>query len=78
MTYVMPDGFLRFYRRKNVAVARVVRFLASFSFIRRKEAMSDHLMRDVGLLDGRRTPGVIGRQDNRDVWSAVREPPRYL
>ncbi|MCM2403611.1 hypothetical protein NBH20_20755 [Rhizobium sp. S153] len=76
MTYVMPDGFLRLYRRKNGFSALLARVLVRSR--RRREALSQHQMRDLGLLDGRRTPGPDREDHRRDVWSGVGWPPRYL
>ena len=76
MTYVMPDGFLRLYRGKSGTVALSMRFLTSL--VRRRELMPEHLMRDIGLMDGHLTPGGGKERYDHDTWSVVRDPPRYL
>lgn len=76
MTYVMPDGFLRLYRWKNRLSDLLARVFVRSR--RRREALSQHQMRDLGLLDGRRIPGPERGDHRRDIWSRVGWPPRYL
>lgn len=76
MTYVVPEGFLRFFRWRNRFAAWLARVLARSS--RRREAMSQQEMRDLGLLDGRRIPGPERGDHRRYVWLRVGWPPRYL
>ncbi len=77
----MIDGFRNgFLRLKNGTGHLAATLIGSGHVATRtdEEALAEHDLRDLGLLDGRVSPSTVRRDVRPDAWDILERSPRWL
>lgn len=76
MTHGLLAGFLRLkFTTENLAGAL---FHASAANRADDEALSEHDLRDLGMLDGRTSPSTVDRSPRSRAWNLIDRRPHSL
>ena len=77
MTHGMRTGFLRL----KIGSEHLSAMLFGFGRVHNAaedEMLSEHDLRDLGMLDGRVSPSTVPRVAQSDAWDIIEQSPRWL
>lgn len=77
MTHGMRTGFLRLKIGSEHLSAMLFGFGRGHNAVE-DETLSEHDLRDLGMLEGRISPSTVQRIVRPDAWDIIEQSPRWL